>query len=410
MRNILWIFILALAGNLCGKDITVQRPRSYLREGPASYYGILLEVPVNTQVKVMKDGPQWMQVKYSNKTGYLNASAGYKSAKKGDPFAKLSRPGMAATTQGVTAGVKGFCAKFSQDLKSNSSFPDLALSTGVDTAEYALFYRNSLQKRKLSQFQKAFPLPARNLPDNYSEAAEGFGLSVAGLIAGQGLYKNAAMAKYLNNLGTYIASGADTPEIQYRFFILDISQPNAYACPGGYVFVTKGMLQAVENEAQLAFVLAHEIAHVSRFHGLKEVKLMENQIGAEEASAELDRELEGFSTPQNKAIEAELEKDISEMAAVITEGRLDAYEEEADELALLFIARSGYDPQAGITLLTKLLNTRYESNNQHYRRESVKQRLSLMKNKLGRYKVPKLVFAMDNPRFAGFHNQLDQGQ
>jgi len=408
MPKVLNLILLLCAASLAAKDITIQRQRGYLREGPASYYTILKEIPVNTQVKLLRDGPVWMQVEYKKTKGYISVASTKVSGKPGDPFAKMSRPSLAATTQGVTAGVKGFCAKFSEDLKLNSSFPEMALETRIDPSDYASFYSSSLQKRKLSQFQKAFPLPPRKQAAYYSEAGEGFGLAVAGIIAGQGLLKNPPLAAYLNKLGTYVASAADTPEIQYRFFLLDISQPNAYACPGGYIFISKGMLQLVENEAQLAFVIAHEIAHVSRFHGLKEVKLMENQIGAEDVFSELDRDMEGFYDSKYDEVATELESDIKEMAATLTEGRLDAYEEEADELALLFMVRSGYDPRAGESLLNKLLNTRYESNNQHYRRESVKERLAMLKNKLNRYYNPRLRFVNDHPRFATAKALLDK--
>lgn len=408
MKRLVLFALLACFGSLAARDLTILRQRSYLREGPASYYNILKEIPPKAKVKLLRDGPVWLQVEFNNTRGYISAASTQANVKKGDPFTKLSRPSLATTTQGVTAGVKGFCAKFSEELKVNSSFPDLALATAVNPADYASFQRSSLQNRKLSQFHKAFLLPKRKQADYYSEAGEGFGLAVAGIIAGKGLYKNPPLAAYLNNLGTFVASAADTPEIQYRFFLLDISQPNAYACPGGYIFISKGMLQLVENEAQLAFVLAHEIAHVSRFHGLKEVKLMENQIGAEDVFAEMDRDMEEFSPYKNKEIEAELEADIREMASTLTEGRLDAYEEEADELATLFLVRSGYTPKAGEELLTKLLNTRYESNNQHYRRESVKQRLTLLQKKLNRFTNPRLRFVNDHPRFANVKALLDK--
>lgn len=400
------IFVL-LAGSLLAKDITVRRQRSYLRQGPASYYEILMEVPNNSKVKVIKEGMDWLQVEYRKQKGYLSRSSTQAQKKPGDPFANLQRPPMSVNTQGVTAGVKGFCAKFSTDLQVSSSFPDLALSTNVNPREFQDFYKQTYNKRKPGHFLKAYSLPERRYVDYYSEAAEGFGLSVASIIAAQGLYKNPLLASYVNKLGTVIATAADTPEIQYRFFLLDISQPNAYACPGGFIFISKGMLQLVENEAQLAFVLAHEIAHVSRFHGLKEIKLMENQIAAEDVFAEMERDLASRSSQQFAEVSKALESDIKEMAATITEGRLDTYEEEADELALLLLARSGYNPQAGEALLTRLLNTRYESNNQHYRRQSVQERLKLIKTKAARLHNSRLRFINDHQRFAGQKTLLD---
>jgi len=408
-RYLSLVFVL-LAGSMLAKDMTVKRSRSYLRQGPASYYEVLMEIPTNSKVKVIKEGMEWLQVEYRKQRGYLSRTSTQAQKKPGDPFTNLQRPPMSANAQGVTAGVKGFCAKFNTDLKVSSSFPDLALSTGVNPRDYQEFYKQTFNKRKSSHFLKAYSLPERKFVDFYSEAAEGFGLSVASIIAAQGLYKNAPLATYVNKLGTVVASAADTPEIQYRFFLLDISQPNAYACPGGFIFISKGMLQLVENEAQLAFVLAHEIAHVSRFHGLKEIKLMENQIAAEDVFAEMERDLADRSSQKFADLSKDLESDIREMAATLTEGRLDTYEEEADAVALLLLARSGYNPKAGEELLTKLLNTRYESNNQHYRRQSVQERLKLIKTKTARLKNSRLHFISDHPRFTTHKAFLDSRQ
>lgn len=78
--------------------------------------------------------------------------------------------------------------------------------------------------------------------------------------------------KYVNGLGLRLAALSERPTINWTFAVLDSDAPNAFSAPGGYVFVTTGMLKAVENEAQLAGVLAHEIGHVTGKHALNAYK------------------------------------------------------------------------------------------------------------------------------------------
>lgn len=80
------------------------------------------------------------------------------------------------------------------------------------------------------------------------------------------------LTKYLNLLGKGLASFSDRPTIEWVFVVLDSPTPNAFSAPGGYVFVTTGMLKQVQNEAQLAGIIGHEIGHVTGKHALEAYK------------------------------------------------------------------------------------------------------------------------------------------
>lgn len=77
------------------------------------------------------------------------------------------------------------------------------------------------------------------------------------------------LTRYLNTLGKGLASYSERPTIEWVFGVLDSPTANAFSAPGGYVFITTGMLKQVENEAQLAGVLGHEIGHVTGQHALE---------------------------------------------------------------------------------------------------------------------------------------------
>lgn len=79
--------------------------------------------------------------------------------------------------------------------------------------------------------------------------------------------------RYVNLVGQSIAKAASNrPQVEYKFGIIDTDEINAFAAPGGYVFVTTGLLKVVYDENELAAVLAHEIGHVERGHGLQDIR------------------------------------------------------------------------------------------------------------------------------------------
>src|SRR3989338_3678250 len=101
-----------------------------------------------------------------------------------------------------------------------------------------------------------------------------FGREVAARILGRyKLYEDKNLARYINMVGRSAAQYANRPEIEFRFAILNTDIVNAFAAPGGYIFITKGALRLMEDEAELAGVLAHEVAHVSERHIVKELNI-----------------------------------------------------------------------------------------------------------------------------------------
>ena len=87
-----------------------------------------------------------------------------------------------------------------------------------------------------------------------------------------GEYDDASLTRYVTLIGQTIAETSDRPNLQYHFAILNSQEQNAFATPGGYIFITIGLLKALKNEAELAGVLAHEIAHVTQKHMLETIR------------------------------------------------------------------------------------------------------------------------------------------
>jgi Zn-dependent protease with chaperone function len=94
-----------------------------------------------------------------------------------------------------------------------------------------------------------------------------------------GIYQDKSLQLYVNTIGQKLVSKLSNKEFRkFHFKLVDSSEINAFALPGGYVYVTRGLLAALNNESELASVIGHEIAHVTLHHG---AKLMIRSIGAQ---------------------------------------------------------------------------------------------------------------------------------
>ena len=101
-----------------------------------------------------------------------------------------------------------------------------------------------------------------------------FGRKLAAKILGKyKIVKDKKLQRYVSTLGEGVAAQIGRPELTYYFAILDTDEINAYACPGGYIFVTKGAIKAMRNEAHMVGVIAHEITHVNERHVVKQLKI-----------------------------------------------------------------------------------------------------------------------------------------
>ena len=145
-----------------------------------------------------------------------------------------------------------------------------------------------------------------------------------------GAYADAQIAAYVGGISASLARVSELPELAFTFTVLNSPIVNAFALPGGYVYVTRGLLALAGSEAELASVLAHEIGHVTARHAAQR-----HQRAA---------------TVQVSAKPGELNQD----PAAYVQGYSREQEMEADTLGIRYLARAGYDPQAMSSFLKKL--------------------------------------------------------
>ncbi|OGW15139.1 MAG: hypothetical protein A2035_05370 [Nitrospirae bacterium GWA2_42_11] len=176
-----------------------------------------------------------------------------------------------------------------------------------------------------------------------------FGRELAARIIGKyGIYKNNDITQYVNMLGKGLSQYTNRPELEFRFAVLDTDSINAFAAPGGYIFITKGALKAIEDEAELAGVLAHEIAHVSERHIVKELDIK----GKDESTVANIGRIIGGNTEFLRGVFTQM---VDEAADILFEKGFKKQDEiDADRIATLIITTAGYDPSALSRYLKKI--------------------------------------------------------
>ncbi|MFN2445623.1 MAG: M48 family metalloprotease [Vicinamibacterales bacterium] len=163
-----------------------------------------------------------------------------------------------------------------------------------------------------------------------------------------GVVQDPAVHRYVTLVGAVLAVGTGRPNLPWTFIVLDTDGVNAFAAPGGYVHITKGALALVQNEAELAGVLGHEITHVTEQHTIRAVqKKGAIKMGAEES-------LSGNAALFNQVV--------GEVVSNITNQAFSAGEEnESDEKGVGLAGKVGYSPQALADFLTRLKDRNKES-------------------------------------------------
>ncbi len=153
-----------------------------------------------------------------------------------------------------------------------------------------------------------------------------------------GAYENADLNAYLANIVTRLKKNSPHPDVPYQVTVLNSPAINAFAVPGGYIYLTRGLLALANDEAEIASVLAHELGHLTERHSAKRysVALKANII---------TRLLE--MTEDDPALRRNLRLGSASLLARHSRDQ----EIEADRIAILITHRSGYDPYAGISFL-----------------------------------------------------------
>jgi len=156
-----------------------------------------------------------------------------------------------------------------------------------------------------------------------------------------GEHKDAKLAAYVQKIGEHVAKNSHRADLFYRFTVLDSPKVNAFALPGGYIYVTRGMLAYLNSEDELAAVLGHEIGHITARHAVRQhsTSTLTGIAGAILAS---QSGVQGAGDIANM------------LGTALVRGYGREHELEADRLGAMYLARSGYNPDAMFNVIRVL--------------------------------------------------------
>jgi predicted Zn-dependent protease len=176
----------------------------------------------------------------------------------------------------------------------------------------------------------------------------------ARLLARNSLSQNQDATLYVNEVGQAVAKKSSMPRTYrgYHFGILETSEPNAYACPGGIILVTRGLIKECQNEDELAAVLAHEVAHIAHKDGVKSINKARWTEVLTTAGTEAAKQYGGGVAG---SLVSMFESSIDDVfKTLVVNGYSRGAEESADREAVTILTRAGYNPAALAAILGRL--------------------------------------------------------
>jgi len=222
-----------------------------------------------------------------------------------------------------------------------------AVETVTTVATDVAVHTGKISRQQADSIRKGTAAVSKSLEDFTPEQEYYIGRSVGAVVLNK--YQPLANTKvnsYLNLLGQTLAQASDMPELfgGYHFLALDSDDINAFATPGGHIFITRGLIRCCRTEDALAAVLAHEIGHIQLRHGMRAIE----KARITEALTILAQEgAKSFGSQAISQLTQAFGGAIADITnTMINSGYSRAYEYQADAAAVVILQRTGYNPGA----------------------------------------------------------------
>ena len=231
----------------------------------------------------------------------------------------------------------------------------LALSGCATTGALMEAYGNVSGQKDLANAGKNFKRSAEVTEFSEDEKYYTGRTVAANLLAGEDASENDDLEAYVGKVGQTVAlaSGKATLPHGWHFMLLKGDEPNAFACPGGLIFVSEGLVKLCESEDELAGVLAHEISHVAIDHPMQAISASNRTAAfASLASFAYSKATEGKEGAHEMT--GQFNNVVKDVAKGVTHGYDKGKEKEADANAVKILVETGYDPRGLKRVLGRL--------------------------------------------------------
>lgn len=350
MKSIAIVLVTVLAAVQAeSQTMYVKRNNAYVRQGPGSYYPFVVVLKYGAEVRKISVSGNWYQVRVpEKKKGWIADNCLSNKKSQAAMFNRISSgwSSARASQSALAAAIKGFAKKYGKVSPGNVETVLEYSRKNFTASDVAAFARPLDQYQSSNRGRLNFEdLDFKTPQYDPSLDEQAIGIGIAARLASRGIITDPALMRYVNLIAAAIARSSQVYNWDFTVFILTDSTIDGFACPGGDIFITLGALRACHDESMLAAIIAHEMGHVIRRHGLQEMTKRSVDITADSAFTELDEETGGQS-----AVEQDLESMARESYDIVVHKRLFKYEKEADEMSAVLCANAGYDPHGIVRL------------------------------------------------------------
>lgn len=321
---------------------TARRPVK-LRSGPAVFHPMVERLDAGVELAVVEDGARWIKVRTAGGTeGWVSARVFLERPEPRGYGGILRKRGLTGVSSSVaTMATRGLTVEPGAGGGVNPLLADFLGRTPFAPEDFERFVQQ-LQANPICRELPGWmgeldePLPG----DPERDALERrLGLRVAArVLADAELITEPRLDAYVNQVGAAVAAASSRYDLEWRFVVFSQQRPEAFAVPGGFVFLSSGLLESLRDEAELAGVLGHQVAHVALAHG----------------AAALDEAVPAGAADGQPA-EQQLQKLVAAALRLLRAPRPARQELAADAYGATYVACAGYDP-AGLARVYRRLS------------------------------------------------------
>jgi Zn-dependent protease with chaperone function len=352
MKPLFWtfFFLFGILGLEAGV-LYVQSPKAKLLSQPQlSSDGPILKV--GESLSPMKEQGLFVQVRYQDKTGWVSKLF----VSQLPPSSQIKLGSTSSSTEAVAARQRASDFTKTAAARGLSETEKMRVRGGAELYDFeSLRWLESLPIVDEDPVAIKAAIANSSASQNYAledsvadetKAEVKMGRSLAArLLKKYPLWKETKLTNYVNVVGQHVAAISARTELSFKIGILDSPEENAFACPGGFIFITRGTLQEIHNESELAGVIGHEVGHITLFHSGQFQK----------SNVLLDIFTSLLSPSGGEVINAAASAALDEMETQLLETGRDAKVEwDADEAGVGLASGAGYAPSGLKNFLTTL--------------------------------------------------------